>query len=311
MPKADNIELALSGAFSIRQGRIERLISLLHPLFSLDEPAVILIDMRRVVSVSPAAVALLTAALARVVDLELAQPGSLIYPPTAAPVRNYLLRMDAVQPWLGEDFAEPFTRREPHGFRPCLHFAGADDYASVALALTNALTERCETDDIARASIRICLDEIAENVVHHADAPSGGFGAAQGWRKNQEFEIAMVDLGIGVRASLTQNPDHADVNDDVTAITRALQPRITATPERNAGIGLFITKLLLEANGGLLLVRSGYGSVYAGGVDQARMESFVMPGTLVALRARTDRALNILSVYEDLERDHPDGNGDD
>jgi len=305
------VQITLSGAFGVKQGRLERLIRLLGPLLALEQEAEVNVDLSGLVSVSPAALALLTATLKRAVDLDLLGEGSLIQPPRSPAVRNYLSRMNMIRVLVDEDVEEPFTRREPHGFRPCQHFSGADDYAAVARNLTEALTERCTTDDLSRASIRICLDEIAENVVHHAEAPGGGFGAAQGWRKNQEFEIGIVDLGIGIRGSLTKNPDHADVHDDAAAIARALQPRVSATPERNAGIGLFITKLLLEANDGLLLVRSGHGSVQAGLVDQAKREPVALPGTLVALRARTDRTLDINSVYEHLEREHPGDHDDD
>jgi anti-sigma regulatory factor (Ser/Thr protein kinase) len=311
LPDLRTISIALPGAFGVRQGRLERLIRLLGPLLELEEPACVDVDLSGLVSVSPAALALLTAALRRLADLDLLGDGSVISPPLSAPVRNYLLRMNMIRLLAGEDFKEPFERRAPSGFRPCEHFTDAKDYPKVAKHLTEALTERCQTDNIAEASIRIALDEIAENVVHHADSSIGGFAAAQGWRKNQEFEIAIVDLGIGVRGSLTKNPAHADIADDATAITRALQPRVSATPERNAGIGLFITKLLLEANGGLLLVRSGHGSVQAGVVDDTRLESASLPGTLVALRARTDRVLDINSVYEHLASEHPVDNDDD
>ena len=46
----------------------------------------------------------------------------------------------------------------------------------------------------------------------------------------------MVDLGRGIRLSLTNNPAYADIEDDVTAIATALEPRVTATPERNSGL---------------------------------------------------------------------------
>ena len=305
------IEIALPGAFGVKQGRLERLIHLVRPILELEEKAQISVDLSGLVSVSPAALALLTACLKRVSDLDLVGEASAIMPPRSTPVRNYLLRMNVIRLLASEDFQEPFTRREACGFRPCEHFTGAHDYAAVALDLTKALTERCSTDELARASIRIALDEILENVVHHADTPIGGFAAAQGWRRNQDFEIAIVDLGIGMRASLTKNPDYADISDDATAIRRALEPRVSATPERNAGIGLFITKLLLEANGGLLLVRSGYGSVRAGVVDEAKLEAVALPGTIVALRARTDRTLDINSVYAHLEREHPLDHDDD
>lgn len=308
MTTGRTIELKLSGGFSVRQGRLERLIRLLKPLIDLDEPARLEVDLSRLVSVSPAALALLIASLKRVTDLELIGEGSRVIAPISLPVRNYLLRMNLVRVLVGngeDEIREPFERRQPHGFRPCEHFLGADDYARVALTLTEALTERCVTDQIARASIRIALDEIAENVVHHAASPVGGFGAAQGWPKHQEFEIAIVDLGIGIRASLSQNPAYADVSDDAAAIIKALEPRVSATPERNAGIGLFITKLLLAANGGLVLVRSGYGSVLTGSQERVRLEDVALPGTLVALRARMDQPLDINAVYGLLERDHP------
>lgn len=200
---------------------------------------------------------------------------------------------------------------EPHGFRPCEHFTGSGDYPRVAQSLTEALAERCITDQLARASVRIALDEIAENVVHHAASAVGGFGAAQGWVKNQEFEIAIVDLGMGIRASLRQNPAYADIADDAEAIVKAMEPRVSASPQRNAGIGLFITKLLLAANGGLVLVRSGHGAVLTGAQERVRLEDVALPGTLVALRARMDRPLDITAVYRLLDREHPLPDGRD
>lgn len=236
--------------------------------------------------------------------------GSLLVLPSSRSVSNYLMRMDLVRLVLPESEAEePFVRREPVGFRPCREFLSVDDCRAVGRELTAALAERCETDDIARASIRICLDELAENVLHHAASPIGGFAAAQGWPRSRQFEIAIADVGVGIRASLTNNPRYADIGDDVTAISTALEPRVTATPERNSGIGLFVTRLLLRANGGVLVVRSGLGEVYSGAQEGAREAMVSFPGTLVALRARMDRPLDIGAVYGRLEN-HDDRNGD-
>jgi anti-sigma regulatory factor (Ser/Thr protein kinase) len=211
------------------------------------------------------------------------------------------MRMDFLRNLLEEEIPEPFERREAVGFVPCQHFTGADDYHAVASDLTTALAARCQTDSLARASIRICLDELAENVVHHADSDWGGYAAAQGFPRSSAFEIGIVDLGIGIRRSLTNNPEYADIEEDVNAIQTALRPRVTATPERNSGIGLFITQRLLDANGGVLLVRSGSGAVYSGMDERAFNSEISFPGTLVALRARTDRPLNINEIYRQLD----------
>jgi anti-sigma regulatory factor (Ser/Thr protein kinase) len=148
--------------------------------------------------------------------------------------------------------------------------------------LTAALAERCQTDTVTRGSIWIFLDELAENVLHHAESELGGFAAAQGWpRRRGEMEVAIVDLGQGIKASLTNNPVYADIPDDVTAIQRALEPNVTATPDRNSGLGLAVTRLALGGNGGTLVVRSGLGGVYSGARDDAGSRDFDLPGTLV------------------------------
>lgn len=242
----------------------------------------------------------------RLSTLGLLEEGSTVTPPRSPLTRNYLMRMDFLRNVTGEpDLPEPFERRDAVGFRPCKQFSTAQDYPAVAAALTDALEERCSTDRVARNSIRIALDEVTENVVHHAESPIGGFAAAQGWPKRGVFEIGIVDLGIGIRASLAKNPAYADVPDDVSAIQTALQPRVSSTPERNAGIGLFVTKLLLASNGGTLAVRSGVGAVYTGERERTIVRDTHFPGTMVALRARTDRPLNINEVYRRL------GDGDD
>jgi hypothetical protein len=305
MPPSPDIKVELPGSFVLQQRRLERLIRLLHPILVLQAPAVIEVDLSRLVSLGPSALALLVAALRRVQDDDLLADGSILLPPRSPQVRNYLMRMNLIRSLVGgEELPEPITRHQARGFRPCSMFSDANDYWKVAEALTEALTESCSTDDMARSAVRVCLEEVTENVIYHAEAQHG-FGAAQGWRKTSQFEIGIVDLGRGVRASLTQNPDYADIADDASAISTALGARVTATPHRNSGIGLYITKMLLAANGGSLLVRSGSGAVYSGSTTEMRTEPESMPGTLVALRARTDRPLDINAIYQQLENDHP------
>ncbi len=306
-----DIRVDLPGTFVLKERRFERLIRLLEPLMVLREPALIQVDLDRMVSIGPASLALLTATLRRLYDEGLFAEGSVLEPPRSPGLRNYLMRMNLLRGLFGDDsLDEPITRAEARGFRPCAVFSNDEDYWQVAKQMTAALVESCEVDEIATAAVRVCLDEMTENVVHHASA-AHGFAAAQGWRKTHEFEIGIVDLGRGIRASLTANPDYADIDDDVSAITTALGARVSATPERNAGIGLYVTKMLLAANGGAFLVRSGSGAVYSGATNEARAEPAVMPGTFVALRARTDRPLDVNAIYTQLENDDPGPDTDD
>ncbi len=300
-----DIRIELPGAFVLQQRRLERLIRLLQPLLTLEKPAAVEVDLSRLVSIGPSGLALLIAALRRVDEGDLLAEDSVLLPPRSPQVKNYLMRMNLIRSLVGgEELPEPIERHQTRGFRPCQMFSDDDDYWRVSKALTDALVESCQTDQVARAAVLVCLEEVTENVIHHAQAEHG-FGAAQGWRKTQQFEIGIVDLGRGVRASLTANPEYADIADDASAISTALGARVTATPERNSGVGLYITKMLLAANGGSLLVRSGNGAVYSGATNEVRTEAESMPGTLVALRARTDHPLDINAVYQQLENDHP------
>lgn len=305
------IHAELPGTFVLKERRFERLIRLLNPLLTLDEPAVVHIDLSRMVSISPSSLALLTATVRRLLDRNLIADGSVLEPPRSPALKNYLMRMNLLRALAdGEPpIDEGLKRQEAHGFRPCAVFHNDQDYWQVSKAMTEALTESCQVDLVGSAAMRVCLDEVTENVVHHADAEHG-FAAAQAWPKTKEFEIGIVDLGRGVKASLTQNPVYADIVDDVSAVTTALDARVTSTPARNAGIGLYITKMLLAANGGSFLVRSGNAAVYSGAVDEARIETATLPGTLVALRASTDRPLDINAIYTQLQHDHPDPRAD-
>jgi anti-sigma regulatory factor (Ser/Thr protein kinase) len=253
------VQIDLPGAFSLKQGRLERMIRLLQPVFSLSEPAHVVIDLSRLVSISPSALALLTAAVDGVTERWVAdqETNVTIVPPISPSTRTYVQRMNLLRSVSGfGHIEEPFKRHQEEGFRGCLRFVDDDDYWLAAKELSSALAERCVMDQLGRAAIRVCLDEVTENVIHHAQA-SAGFAAAQGWRKNSEFEIAIVDLGIGIRASLTANEKYAHITADADAIETALLPQVTATPERNAGIGLFVTRQLLTANGGELICSVG------------------------------------------------------
>lgn len=301
MAPVPTLEVKLSAAYSIEQ--IDRLLRDLSPILTLDRPARLRMDLSGLVHMCPAALSLLTAAMNA--GYQRGLQGGQVLPPKSKPVDNYLLRMNVYRLLGVDDYSEDFTRRDPDGFRPCQNFTD-EAYHVVASEMTKALTEACETDDVARASVRICLDELAENVLHHADAPGGGYAAAQVYRKSGKFEVGIVDLGIGVPASLRKNPAYADISGDVAAVQTALELGVTSTPERNAGIGLFVTKLLLKGNGGILMVRSGTATVVAGASERTATTDVALPGTLVTIRVMTDHPLDINEVYKAIDADGSD-----
>jgi anti-sigma regulatory factor (Ser/Thr protein kinase) len=311
MPRANEagVQVRLAGGYPLAQ--IERFIRDIGPLLSIDEAAEVEIDLEGLAFVGPTALTVMTATLRHLSHNRLLAEDARLYMPRSPLTRHYLERMDFVRLVAknADEYEEEFERRDPVGFRPCQHFDGSE-YHVVAAEMANAVAERCETDTVARSSIRICFDELAENVLNHADTPLGGFAMAQAWPRRSEIEVAIVDLGIGVRASLAKNPAYAALEDDLAAVTVALDPRVTGNPTgRNSGIGLYITRLLLRENGGTLLLRSGRGEIYSGSREEGFTRANFFPGTIVALRARLDRPLDINRVYRELE--NADNRNDD
>ncbi len=116
-----------------------------------------------------------------------------------------------------------------------------------------------------------------------------------------------MDLGIGVRRSLVKNPHHSDVSDDLAALRKAIQLGVTSTPHRNSGYGLAVTRDLLDKNHGLLVIKSGWAELWLGSEDVETVADTCFPGTLIGLRARTNRPLNVTDVYRSLLGEPSDG----
>jgi anti-sigma regulatory factor (Ser/Thr protein kinase) len=296
---ADELDLELAGGYYFHN--FKRIVRDLQPLLTLTEPAKVTIDMSRLTFMGPAALAL-TAATLNKVRTDLTLPGSVIVSPNAPGIYRYLHRMDFLRmvldrPDLEDDLGS--ERHDARGFRECRSFSSEDECHQVAKALAESAHERVVVDELASQSLYTCLTELAENVYYHADAPLGGVAAAQALPHSQEVELAIVDLGVGICASLSKNPEYQS-HDDLAAIRLALVPTVTATPERNSGYGLAFTQFLLGLNGGRLLVRSGFGHVQRGARTVDKLEDEHLPGTVVGLRIKTDRPFDFTLAWNQL-----------
>ncbi len=280
-----------------------RILRDLRPIINLDRLTVVTLDLRELTFIGPACLAFMVAVVRRGREMEMIADGSLILYPMSVAARTYLHRMDALQVLFEReptDIADPVTRHVASGLKECEHFSSEDGGRRVAGALAKAVQDQVATDRLTEAALDVCLTELAENVYFHAATPHGGFAAAQNFKNSKEIEIAIVDLGIGIAGSLSANPEHAEeAADDISAINAAIRPLVTATPERNSGYGLALTRFLLEINDGRLIVWSHEGYVQVGEKHiEKRMEN--LPGTVVALRLHTDRPFDIARAYERL-----------
>lgn len=94
----------------------------------------------------------------------------------------------------------------------------------------------------ARALIG-AMGEIEDNIFEHSDVPMSGIIAFQGGIR--AFTFVVADGGLGVRDSLRQSPEFADLNDHGDALKLALTDGVSrfayVDPDRGTGFrGLFV-----------------------------------------------------------------------
>lgn len=208
-------------------------------------------------------------------------------------------RADAIGTLVG---AEPLKRfvasseRDAPALSTVRRFTNQESVRVVARDMAELLAIRTGGGEEVCLSMRILFDEIAENVVFHADAPFGGVFAVRHGQSTNEIEVGVADTGIGIRASLMRNPNLSGPLTDSEAARAALTPLVTGSPDRNGGFGLAVAHRLLDLNDGALVLRSGRACVDSSRSEQAFVRASV-PGTIVGLRIRTDRPLDISTTY--------------
>jgi hypothetical protein len=119
------------------------------------------------------------------------------------------------------------------------------------------LRRNIEVDDDFEDEFRTCMNEVIQNVVDHAQSETGGVSCAR--LRLQKISVAVVDVGVGVAASLRRR--YPDVRDELDAMSRiARQERLSAgSRPSNAGLGLDHLKEIVARRRGELVLLSGNG----------------------------------------------------
>ena len=156
-------------------------------------------------------------------------------------------------------------------------------------------------DDQTINSLEISLAETMENCFAHSGRPSNLYGVAcgQSWRNGNLAQIALVDRGMGVRDSLSENLSLANRLMHENSCQLATEFGVTGKPGKgHAGYGLALTRQLMEQAGGRLFVFSGNEMfVSADAVTTTSTTPTTWNGTVVVLEWRINRPLNVGDVY--------------
>src|ERR687885_1696158 len=190
---------------------------------------------------------------------------------------------------------EERRRGNPGTLQELVNFHSEEEIPNII----NRISEILENKDYRlRERVAICatLSEICANAVEHGASPFGAYAAVQayhhivsgrhsgpkGERRGEEVLIAIADGGVGVRETLSRNPEYAEFTDtDNNALRHALKMGVSGTGELGRGGGLAVVGQISARAEGSLSLRSGAGRVtFYGDRTNSRNVPF-FPGTFV------------------------------
>lgn len=187
-------------------------------------------------------------------------------------------------------------------FHPVIPLVDIRTVAATAARLS-ALCENQVTTRETRESLEAVIMELLENCYAHAKTGGRefhGLAAAQIWPYGNLAQIAVADVGVGIRARLMDNPNLHALLRTFNACEVATRYGITADEVGHGGYGLTLAKDLLRSNRGNLMVISK-NEVAVGtpnGMVSSKFKSVRWNGTLIIFEWNTNRSLNVRTVYK-------------
>jgi hypothetical protein len=151
------------------------------------------------------------------------------------------------------------------------------------------------------------LREIFRNVVEHSETGQFAF-CAQYWPSKHKASLAILDRGIGIKASLSDNP-YLNIETDFEAIQQALLPGISGKMYKgkkknhydhwqNSGYGLYMTSEICK-KGGSFFIASGHAAMKFEAEVKQTFELFV-PGTLIEITIDTNQIAKVENMLMEL-----------
>ncbi|PIK80035.1 MULTISPECIES: hypothetical protein [unclassified Pseudomonas] len=148
-------------------------------------------------------------------------------------------------------------------------------------------------------TLTFSIREIMRNVVEHSGSEFIEY-CGQYWPSRNMVEVAILDVGNGVRYGLRENP-YLNITCDRDALHLALLPGVSGKMYRgvrrrpndawqNSGFGLYMTSRICRAGGSFFIASNGAGIILDSAGKQDRLTSY--QGTALRLRFNTQSLTN-------------------
>jgi hypothetical protein len=204
-------------------------------------------------------------------------------------ILRYLGRMD-FHSVLGLPSPKLSRRPEEGRFMSLRLLKAEEDILEITQQLCDMMIKRFDRGALFVPTLEWIAYELMDNIQMHAETPIPGLVCSQFYPSANELEIAIVDMGRGVRASLAQSylcRSHEE------AIKLAIAPGVTRDKSLGQGNGLAGTIDIAEQNEARYFLWTGNCQLVGVGSRQRYVAVSELPGTGLVLRFNTSRELDL------------------
>jgi hypothetical protein len=207
---------------------------------------------------------------------------------------NYMSRMNLFRN-LGIPFTEHFNRHAESGrFIPVMMINDEESVYQATNSVCDLVIHQFDNSRGFLPAMEWCVNEVIDNVRLHSESITPGAVCAQYYPQSHRLDIAIVDQGRGIKASLCERLQLASHQD---AIKRALERGMTRNPNIGQGNGLAGTLDIVNCNGGYLDIWTGDAHLHVKN-NKIRFKPIpTVEGTGVLIRLDTETAVNLGDIF--------------
>lgn len=180
------------------------------------------------------------------------------------------------------------------GATPAIEVFDQKNVYAVYVRLQEMLRDMPDIELSVLQALAYCFYEVMDNVLIHSGKPCGTV-IMEYDPEQKRIKILVADDGIGIQASLSQNPEFAGLSEE-DALRSCIEDKVTSG--NGMGFGLYSTARLVKNAGTMLLIHSGNHFLrYEEGVPHVETNGF-WQGTLVYFEINSDQEINPDSVVD-------------
>ena len=175
----------------------------------------------------------------------------------------------------------------------CIEMFDEKNIQRVYRRLVEVLVHQPEVETSLLQGMSYCFYEVMDNVLIHS-GKNVGIVITNYSESEHLIQILVADDGMGIRASLAENDEYADVTEP-QALEYCIKDKVS--DGKGMGFGLYSTSRLINTAGHKLIIRSGDHTLSANG-EMTVTESEPWAGTIVYFELRSNMDIDSASVVD-------------